>query len=124
MTDDLTVSHTDEDVGDGTYRGPGFQDTLGQEPFGLRNNLVRNQNRTFADSVLNHHANQLQAKSRDLKGKSDVKRISKSRYEASSKNDDLDGEQDIERDDGRPSNATINNDLDQISDLDQLLTQT
>lgn len=32
---------------------------------------------------------------------------------------------DLDRDDGRPSNAISNNDLDdQISDLDQLLTQT
>jgi hypothetical protein len=74
--------------------------------------------------VLNHHANQLRANGRELKGKTDVKRVSKSRYEASSKTDEMDGEEDIERDDGRPSNAISNNDLDQISDLDQLLTQT
>jgi hypothetical protein len=74
--------------------------------------------------VLNHHASQLRSNGRELKGKTDIKRVSKSRYEASSKTDELECEEDIERDDGRPSNATTNNDLDQISDLDQLLTQT
>lgn len=37
VTDDLTVSHTDDDVGDGTYRA-----TCQDEPFGPRGNLVRN----------------------------------------------------------------------------------
>ena len=39
MTDDLTVSHTDEDFDNATYRGP-FTDTLGQEPFTLKNNKL------------------------------------------------------------------------------------
>lgn len=86
MTDDLTVSHTDEDFDNATYRGP-FTDTLGQEPFTLKNNkLLRNQNRTFADSVINHHATQMKGTGEELKGNTTVKRGAKSRYEGSSGN--------------------------------------
>lgn len=89
---------------------------------------MRNQNRTFADSVLNHHANQLRANGKELKGHTTSKRTAKSRYEGSSINDKTDESgpyaDDLDRDDGRPSNALTNNDLDQISDIDQLLAQT
>ena len=87
VTDDLTVSHTEEEIGDGTYRGTGFPDTLSQEPFTLKNNrIIKNQNRTFADSVINHHANQMKTASEELKGQTAIKRGPKSRYEGSSGN--------------------------------------
>ena len=96
VTDDLTVSHTDDDVGDGTYRA-----TCQDEPFG-------------PDSVLNHHAAQFKTNAKDLKGNTSLKRGAKSRYDGSSANDKTDEPcpygDDFEREEGRPSNAT--NDLD------------
>ena len=66
--------------------------------------------------MLNHHANQLRTTGKEFKGHTTSKRTAKSRYEGSSVNDKTEESgpyaEELDLDDGRPSNALTNNDLD------------